>query len=256
MARKKPKRPKGDRAIEGRNPVREALLAKADLDQIWMARGLVENEKIKEIFRLAVRQKVLVRRVPRQLLERTSLTHRPQGVIAFGKTLPDLSLAQILDQAEEKKNASFLVLTESLDEQNLGAILRTAEAVGIQAVILPKKAKGVTPVVTRVAMGAVEHLPVIKTNLFITLKRFKDQGIKIIGATSQARKSLYQVDLTGPAALAIGGEDKGMTTTIRKNCDLLVSIPMWGRVSSLNMSVAWAVLAYEKQRQELVKNKS
>lgn len=256
MAKKNLKRPKADRVIEGRNPVLEALSSEADLDQLWVAQGLVENEKIKTILRLAAKQQIPVRRIKRKVLDRVSATHRPQGVIAFGSSLPEFSLVQLLERGAEERNACFLVLTEILEEQNLGAILRTAEAAGVQGVVIPKRAKGITPVVTRTAMGAAEHLPVVKENIFSALKTFRNQGIKIVGAASRTGQNLYQVDLRGPIAFVVGGEDKGMTTPVKKDCDLLVSIPIQGQASSLNIGVAWAVLVYEKLRQETVKNKS
>lgn len=234
----------------------EALLAGTEIDQIWIARGLIRDQKAKEILRLATQRQIPVGKIKRKVLDRLSSTHRPQGVIALAASLPKFSLVQLLEKTAGKKDFCFLVLTEVLEERNLGAILRTAEAAGVRGVVIPKKAKGITPVVARTAMGAAEHLPVVKENLFTALKIFRDQGVKIVGAVPQASRSLYQVDLRGPVAFVIGGEDKGITATLKKNCDLLVSIPMKGKISSLNMSVASAVLVFEKLRQATVKTES
>lgn len=250
MTRIKTKKPRAERVVEGRNPVLEALLAGTEIEQIWIGQGVIRDGKIREILRLAGEQQTPVKKIGRKTLDRLSRTYRSQGIIAFASPLPKLSLTQLLERVSEKKNFCFLVLTEVLEEQNLGAILRTAEAAGVKGVVIPKRARGITPVVTRTAMGAVEHLPVVSENIFVALKAFRDQGVRVIGAVSQTSQSVYQVDLRGGVAFVIGGEHKGMTTTVKKNCDSLVSIPMRGRVSSLNMGVACAILVYEKLRQE------
>lgn len=256
MTKRRRRKPRAERRIEGKNPVLEALLAGTEIGQIWIAQGLVKDQKAKEIIRLATQRQIPTRKIKGKVLGRLSSTHRPQGVIALAASLPKFSLTRLLEKAAGEKDFCFLVLTEVLEEQNLGAILRTAEAAGVKGVVIPKKAKGITPVVTRTAMGAAEHLPVVKENLFTALKIFKDQGVKIVGAVLQASRSLYQVDLRGPVVFVVGGEHKGMTATLKKNCDLLISIPMRGKVSSLNMSVAGAVLVYEKLRQTMVKTGS
>lgn len=249
MKKSKPKRKTQKRLVEGRNPVLEALLAGAAIDQIWVANGVVKNEKINQILRLANQRGISIRRTARKSLHKISRTRNCQGIIAFAVPLPRFSLTQLF----EKEKLCFLLLTEVLDEQNLGAVLRTAEAAGATAVIIPKKAKGATSVVTKVAMGAVEYIPVVKENLFSALRILSEQGIKIVGAQPRAGKSLYQTDLKGSIAFVVGGEDKGLTAPIQQACDFLVSIPMVGKVSSLNMSVACAVLLYEKLRQETTK---
>lgn len=256
MERAKAKRETPKRLIEGRNPILEALLAKAVIDQIWVAPGIVKDKKIKQILRLANWRQISVKRTSRKHLDRISETGIHQGVIAFGLALPAVTLKELLEEEKNKERLCVLLLTEVLDEQNLGAILRTAEATGTAAVIIPKRAKGVTSVVTRVAMGAAESLPVVKENLFFAIKILKEDGVKIVGAEAKTGRSLYQTDLRGRTAFVVGGENKGLTAPIKEVCDFLVSIPMEGKVSSLNMSVACAVLLYEKLRQELVKNGS
>lgn len=242
------------RLIEGRNPVAEALLAGTGIDQIWLAEGVVKGEKISQILRLASERQIPVKRTNRKSLDKISKAKRHQGVIAFASPLPGFSLNQLLKK--KKEEPCFLLLTEVLDEQNLGAILRTAEAAGVTGVIIPKRARGVTSVVTRTAMGAAEYLPVVKENSFSAIRVLKEQGIRVVGAEPKIGRILYQMDLRGPISFVVGGEDKGLTAPIKKACDFLVSIPMKGKVSSLNMSVACAVLLYEKLRQEGVKNGS
>lgn len=250
----KTRRENQKRLIEGRNSVLEALLAETAIDRIWLAGGVVKNEKIDQILRLANQRRVLVKRMARKSLNKISRTQNCQGVIAFASLLPRFSLTQLLKN--EKEKSCFLFLTEVLDEQNLGAVLRTAEAAGATAVVVPKKAKGVTPVVAKTAMGAAEYIPVINENLFSALRTLSEQGIKIVGAQPDADRSLYQADLRAPIAFVVGGENKGLTAPVKKACDFLVSIPMMGKVSSLNMSVACAVLLYEKLRQETAGNNS
>ena len=256
MRRARIKRKTPKRLIEGRNPILEALLAKTVISRIWIASSVVKNKKIRQLLRLASQRQVSVKKTDRKSLDKISQTKLHQGVIAFASSLPRFSLTRLLEKKKRKEGFCFLLLTEVLDEQNLGAILRTAEATGVTAVIIPKRAKGVTSVVARTAMGAAEYLPVVKENLFSAIKILKKQGAQIVGAEPKSGKILYQMDLRGPVAFVVGGEDRGLTAPIKKACDFLVSIPMRGKVSSLNMSVACAVLLYEKLRQEMVKNGS
>jgi len=252
VRKRKVKRETYKRFIEGRNPVLEALLAGTKIGHIWIADGVIKNGKINQILYLSGEKQIPVKRTSRRFLDKVSRTHLHQGVVAFALPLPSISLKQLLEQRRDE--VCFLLLTEVLDEQNLGAILRTAEVVGVTAVIIPKGAKGITPVVDRASMGAVEYLPVIKENLFSALKILKRNGVRIIGAEAKAGKSLFQTNLVGSVAFVVGGEDKGLTGPIKQACDFLVSIPMRGKVSSLNMSVACAIFLYEKLRQEEVKS--
>jgi len=147
--------------------------------------------------------------------------------------------------------AFLLVLDGVQDPHNLGACLRTADAAGVQAVIMPRdRAAGITPVVRKVACGAAETVPVFTvTNLARSLRVLKENGVWICGASDDAEKTLYDADLRGPLALVLGGEGKGLRRLTRELCDYLVAIPMAGRVESLNVSVAAGVLLYEARRQ-------
>ena len=198
-------------------------------------------------------QGVRVERLPRRELDRKAGSDaRHQGIL-----LEVEGGAQALEQDLEgflaglEGPALILVLDGVTDPHNLGACLRTADAAGVQAVILPKdKSAGITPVVRKVACGAAETLPVFTvTNLARALRSLKDAGIWLYGAAGEAEQSLYQVDFTGPTALVLGAEGGGMRRLTREHCDGLVHIPMLGAVESLNVSVATGVCLFEVVRQ-------
>jgi 23S rRNA (guanosine2251-2'-O)-methyltransferase len=236
------------RQIEGRNPVLESLRAKSPLKKIFLDQASKPDSKIKEILSLARRQHILLKKTNRKFLNKISRTASHQGIIAYAETQPT-SLSYILNSTA---SPFLVILTEVLYEQNLGAILRSAEAAGVNAVIIPKKGQGVTPVVARTSMGASEYLPVIQEGLFSTLKQIRKLGVRIIGADQNAKMIYYQENLKGPIAFIIGGEDKGLTSQIKNQCHCLVKIPLKGKITSLNMSVATAILLFEKNRQDSV----
>ena len=145
----------------------------------------------------------------------------------------------------------LLILDGITDPHNLGACMRSAEAAGIQAIIVPKdNAVGVTPTVQKVASGAAEIIPlVVVTNLSRTLKQLQERGIWIIGAAGEAEQLIYETDLKGPLAIVMGAEEKGLRRLTRENCDILAKLPMMGLVSSLNVSVATGICLFEALRQ-------
>jgi 23S rRNA (guanosine2251-2'-O)-methyltransferase len=175
-----------------------------------------------------------------------------QGVVArlAGGTS---SVARDLDAllAECRETALLLVLDGVQDPRNLGACLRTADAVGVQALIVPKdRAASLTPAARKVACGAAETVPFQQvTNLARTLEKLRNAGLFVVGAAAEASKTLYDVDLTGPVAIVLGGEERGLRRLTREHCDCLVRIPLTGTVGSLNVAVAAAVLLYEAHRQ-------
>lgn len=236
------------RQIEGRNPVLEALKAKSSIKKIFIDQNVKPDLKIKKILELARIDNVPVKKINRKVLSKISRTDNHQGIIAFVEVRPT-SLSKILHSS---KRPFLIILTEVLHEQNLGAILRSAEASGVDAVIIPKKTRGVTPVVARVSMGASEHIPVIEESLFSVLKQIKKEGIQIIGADQQAHEVYFKANLKDSVTFVIGGENKGLTDQIKERCDKIVKIPLHGQIPSLNMSVAAAILLFEKKRQELV----
>ena len=240
-----------DGIIEGRNAVVEALRAGTAIDKIYLARG--ETDKtLGHIASKARAAGIVVVDADRRKLDAMSRTHAHQGVIALAAVREYVSVQSLLDAAAAKGEKPLLVVCDEIsDPHNLGAILRTAECAGAHGIIIPKRrSAGLTAVVAKTSAGAVSYLPVARVaNITALLKELKEQGVWIFGTAAEGTTSLYQADLKGPAAIVIGSEGDGMTRLAKENCDFLVSIPMKGRISSLNASAAAAVLLYEAVRQ-------
>ena len=242
-----------DGIIEGRNAVIEALRAGETIDKIYLQKG--ETDKtLGHIASKARAAGVVVVEADRRKLDAMSRTHAHQGVIALAAVREYVSVESILDAARERgENPLLVVCDEISDPHNLGAIIRTAECAGAHGVIVPKRrSAGLTAVVAKTSAGAVSYLPVARVpNIAALLADLKKGGIWVFGAAAEGSVSLYDADLAGPAAIVIGSEGDGMTRLVRESCDFLVSIPMKGRISSLNASAAAAVLLYEALRQRL-----
>ena len=177
---------------------------------------------------------------------------RHQGVVALckqGQTYDEAYLDKLVD--EQGQSVFFLMLDGVTDPHNLGACLRSAEGAGVQAVIVPKdNSVGITPVVSKVASGAAETIPlIVVTNLSRTLKNLQQRGVWSVGTTGDAQQTIYQVDLKGPIVMVMGSEGAGMRQLVRKQCDFLAKLPMAGEVSSLNVSVATGICLFEAVRQ-------
>ena len=177
---------------------------------------------------------------------------RHQGVIALckeGQTYDEAYLDKLVE--EQGQSGFFLMLDGVTDPHNLGACLRSADGAGVQAVIVPKdNSVGLTPVVSKVASGAAESVPlIVVTNLSRTLKSLQQKGVWAVGTTGEAQQTVYQVDLTGPLVLVMGSEGTGMRKLVGNQCDFLVKLPMAGEVSSLNVSVATGICLFEAVRQ-------
>lgn len=239
--------------IYGLHAVR-ALLRQGDVQIVraW-AQDSRHDPRLETLIGELMVQGVKVERLSRRELDRkVEADARHQGIlleIEGGAPVDDHDLDGYLTTL--KAPALILVLDGITDPHNLGACLRSAEAAGVQAVILPKdKSVGITPVVRKVACGAVETLPVFTvTNLARALRSLKDAGIWLYGAAGEADQSLYEIDFTGPTALVLGAEGSGLRRLTREHCDALVRIPMAGSVESLNVSVATGVLLFEVVRQ-------
>ncbi len=211
------------------------------------------NPRVSKLASLAGELGISVVMEPRALLERRSDGQRHQDIIAefaAENLLTEKDLDRVLDSIDGPP--LLLVLDGVQDPHNLGACLRTAEAAGVHAVIMPRdRSAGLTPVVRRAASGAAEVLPIlIVTNLARILRRIKEKGVWLLGTSDQAKQSLYEVGMSGPMALVMGNEDKGMRRLTSELCDFLVRIPMHGSVSSLNISVATGVCLFEMIRQK------
>ena len=240
-----------DGIIEGRNAVIEALRAGEQIDKIYIQKG----ETDKTLGHIASKARALgtvVVEADKRKLDAMSRTHAHQGVIALAAVREYVSVEHILQIAAEKGEAPLLVVCDEIsDPHNLGAIIRTAECAGAHGVVIPKRrSAGLTAVVAKTSAGAVAHVPVARVpNLSALLKDLKKQGIWVYGTAADGSTPLYDADLKGPAAIVIGSEGNGMSRLVAENCDFLVSIPMRGKVNSLNASAAAAILLYEAVRQ-------
>ena len=240
-----------DGLIEGRNAVIEALRAGTAIDKIYIARGETDAT-LGHIASTARNKGVVVVEADRRKLDGMSRTKSHQGVVAIAAVREYASVDDILNAARDKGEAPLVVVCDELsDPHNLGAVIRTAEAAGAHGVIIPKRrSAGLTAIVAKTSAGAVSYLPVARVpNLTALLKELKEQGLWVFGTAADGGTGLYEADLRGPAAIVIGSEGDGMSRLVREQCDFLVSIPMRGRVNSLNASAAAAVVLYEAVRQ-------
>lgn len=238
--------------IYGRNAVTELLKSGRSVNKILIAEGSREGS-IQKIFSLAKMAGVVVEFTHRDKLDKIC-GGRHQGVAAIAAAVNYSTLEEILELAENKNEQPFLILLDELeDPQNFGAILRTADAVGVHGVIIPKRRSvQLNATVFKTSAGAAEYVKVAQViNVAQTLKNLRGLGLKIVGAEMGAELDFKQADLTGGIILIIGSEGKGMRRLTRENCDLLIKIPMVGKINSLNASAAGAVLMYEifSQRQ-------
>ena len=244
-------RPEAEGLIEGRNAVAEALRSGAPVDKLYIAKGETDRT-LGRIAAAARKAGVVVVEADRRKLDAMSATHSHQGVIAIAAAQAYASVEDILQTAAERGEAPLLVVCDEIsDPHNLGAIIRTAECAGAHGVIIPKRrSAGLTAVVAKTSAGAVSYLPVARVpNIPALLKDLKKRGVWVFGTAAGGQVPLYEADLRGPAAIVIGSEGDGMGRLVGENCDFQVSIPLKGRINSLNASAAAAVLLYEALRQ-------
>ena len=242
-----------DGLIEGRNAVIEALRAGTAIDKIYIARGETDAT-LGHIASTARGEGVVVVEADRRKLDGMSRTKSHQGVIAVSAVREYADVEDILNAAREKGEPPLIVVCDELsDPHNLGAVIRTAEAAGAHGVIIPKRrSAGLTAIVAKTSAGAVSHLPVARVpNLPSLLKDLKKEGLWVYGTAADGTTRLYDADLKGAAVIVIGSEGDGMGRLVREQCDFLVSIPMRGKVNSLNASAAAAVVLYEAVRQRV-----
>ncbi len=251
VRRSAPIEQENDGIIEGRNAVTEAIRAGVSIDKIYLLKGEGDSA-LGHIASAAREQGVVVVNTDRRKLDAMSRTHAHQGVIALAAVRAYASVDDILAAATAKNEPPLIVVCDELsDPHNLGAVIRTADAAGAHGVIIPKRrSAGLTAVVGKTSAGAVAHVPVARVpNLPALLRELKEAGVWVFGAAAEGTASLYHADLKGPAAIVIGSEGDGMGRLVRENCDFIVSIPMRGKINSLNASAAAAVLLYEAVRQ-------
>ena len=244
--------------VVGRNAVTEALKSGRTVNRLLVAEH-DEQGSIREIVKLARESGALVEIVPRSQIEAAAKGFRHQGVMAYTSPVAYTPLEAILDAVRRKESAPFLVLLDELeDPHNLGAVLRTADAVGADGVLIPKRRScPLSATVAKTSAGAVEYVPVARIgNVAQTLRALKKEGFWIVGADMDGTADYFAADLTGALVLVIGSEGRGISRLVRENCDLLVKIPMQGKINSLNASVAGAILMYESLRQRRERGKA
>lgn len=245
--------------VEGRRPVLEALRAGAPVDRLWVARGERQGS-LREIVALARAAGVPIDELPPEVLAARATTRAPQGVIARIAAAETVPFEQLLEACARPSEtgprrgaaAPLLVVLDGLqDPGNVGSLIRTAEAAGACGVVLPRhRAVGLTAAVVKTSAGATLHMPIAQvTNIPRALEAAKEQGLWVAGADMAGTHLLWEAPLTGPLALVVGGEGKGLSRLVRERCDYLVRIPMFGRVASLNAAIAGALLLYEVVRQ-------
>jgi 23S rRNA (guanosine2251-2'-O)-methyltransferase len=242
----------GGDQIEGRQAIRELLIAGSrKIHEIWLSSELFDDEAVADILELAKANRVAVASVGRTKLEARAKSEAPQGIIAFAMGLEEADFADLIRGRKGRK--PFLVAIDGVtDPGNLGAIIRNCDGAGVDGVLLPRhRAVHVTPTVAKSAAGASEHVPIaLVGGLPATLTQLKEHGIWVVGLDDAADRSLFDIGelATDGICLVLGAEGAGLSRLVRERCDVIVSIPMLGRISSLNVSAAAALATYEVAR--------
>ena len=237
--------------IEGKNAVTEAIRAGRALDKVFLVRGS-SDKALAFIASSAKAAGAVVTECDRRKLDAMSQTGSHQGVIAVAAAREYCTLEDILARADQMRQAPFVVVCDGIeDPRNLGAIIRCAECAGAHGIVIPKhRSAGVTAAADKTSAGAAEHMLIARVpNLTAALETMKKHGLWIYGAEAGGESPLWKTDMKGPICLVIGSEGAGMSRLVREACDFVMSIPLMGRVNSLNASAAAAVLLYEIVRQ-------
>ena len=236
--------------IYGRNAVMEALKGEREIDKILVQKGEKEGSVIK-IISLAKSKAVVVQEVEKAKLDELTAREKHQGVLAYVAAHEYVTVEDILEEAKEKGEAPFVLILDNIqDPHNLGAIIRTAHNAGVHGIIIPKRrAVGLTGTVAKASAGALEYMKIAKvSNIVQTIRELKEKGLWIACADMDGR-TLYEENLTGPIGIVVGSEGEGVSKLAKENCDYIVSVPMYGKVTSLNASVAASLMVYEVVRQ-------
>ena len=239
--------------LEGRNALTEVLKSGRAIDKVFVAEGNTDRS-LQRLVAQAQDAGAVIVPVDRRKLDQMSFTRSHQGVIALAAAHEYATIDDILEEAANRGQAPLIVICDELsDPHNLGAIMRSAECAGAHGVIIPKRRSvGLTATVAKASAGAVEYMKVARVaNINNAIHELKEKGVWVFGAAGEGSQPMYRADLTGPAAIVIGNEGDGMSQLVRKNCDMLVHIPMKGRITSLNASAAASILLYEAVRQRL-----
>lgn len=235
--------------IVGKNAVLEALRSGREINKVWVAEGM-QVSSFQQIQKLAKQANAIVQQVPKQKIEQVAGKNH-QGVAASVAAYQYAELEDIFQRAEGREEHPFILLLDEIeDPHNLGSILRTADAVGVHGVIIPKRrAVGLTAAVAKSSTGAIEHIPVARvTNIARTIDELKERGFWIAGTDAAAKQDFREMTADLPLGVVIGSEGKGISRLVKDKCDFLLSLPMVGKVTSLNASVAAGLLMYEVYR--------
>ncbi len=244
--------------VWGRNPVLETLRSRRQIKRILLAEGQREAPVLAAIIQEAERHDIPIETTSRRRLDQISRGAVHQGCIAVVEARKYATIEQILNLATQKGEDPFLLLLDAIqDVNNLGSLLRTAEAAGVHGVVIPQhEAAEVNATVVKTSAGATEHLLIAQvSNLTKTIDALKKENIWVIGLAGEAQTLYDKADLTGPLALVVGSEGKGISRLVREHCDLLVRLPMHGTINSLNAAVAGSIALYEALRQRTNKAK-
>lgn len=239
--------------IEGRNSVLELLETGKDINKIFIERG-EKHGSINKIIGIARDRRIVTVEVDRSKLNQMAQTENHQGVIAIVPPFDYCEVEDILNEAKQRNEAPFILILDGIeDPHNLGAIIRTAETAGVHGIIIPKRrACGVNSTVYKVASGAVEHMKIARVNnINDEIKYLKENDVWVYGTAIEAEKYYYEENLKGAVAIVIGNEGEGMSRLVRENCDVLLKIPMKGKITSLNASVSAGIVMYEAVKQRM-----
>lgn len=240
-----------DDQIEGRNAVLELLESDKDINKIYITKGELKGS-INKIIAIANEKKVIIVQKDKKQMDMMAQSENYQGVIAVVPPYEYVEVEDIFEVAKERNEDPFILILDGIeDTHNLGAIIRTAETAGVHGIIIPKRrAAQVNSTVSKVASGALEYMKIARVNnITDTISKLKDKGVWICGTAIDADKFYYDQNLTGPLAIVIGNEGKGISDLVKRNCDFLVKIPMKGKVTSLNASVSTGIIVYEAVKQ-------
>ena len=237
--------------VEGRNAVLELLNSQRDINKLFIQKG-EKHGSINKIIAIAKEKRIIIVETEKSKLDMMSQTKNHQGIIATVPPFAYCDVEDILEFAKQKQEDPFLLILDGIEDvHNLGSIIRTAETAGIHGIIIPKRrAAVVNATVSKTSAGAVEYMKIARVNnLTETINKLKEAGLWIIGTDMETRTLYFEQDLTGPLALVVGSEGFGISRLVKENCDVLIKIPMKGKISSLNASVSAGIVVYEAVKQ-------
>lgn len=247
---------KFDDQIEGRNSVLELLESGKDINKLFVTKG-EKHGSINKILAIAKERKIIIVEKDKKQMDEMAQEENYQGVIAIVPPYEYVEIEDILEYAKQKQEDPFILILDGIEDPgNLGSIIRTAETAGVHGIIIPKRrAASVNSTVNKVSAGAVEYMNIARvTNISDAIEKLKQNGLWICGTSIDANKYYYNQDLTGPLAIVIGNEGKGIGEKVKNNCDFLVKIPMKGKIGSLNAGVSTGIIVYEAVKQRIRKD--